>query len=89
MLTAPTIRTACGTPPGVQIARSGGATQAPCGVLTTTTPRGGIEQLAAAMLMPVQFERGRIFVADRDHRPRDVLVVVRVDPRQSLSHSQK
>ena len=38
VLTEPTILTACGTVGGVQTARSGGATQAPCGVLTTTTP---------------------------------------------------
>jgi len=39
VLTAPIIRTAWLTSPGVQMVRSGGATQAPCCVLTTTTPR--------------------------------------------------
>ena len=36
--TAPTMRTECGVPPGIQTARSGGATHAPVGVLTAITP---------------------------------------------------
>ncbi len=39
VLTAPTMRTECGVPPGIQTALSGGATQAPSGVLTAITPR--------------------------------------------------
>ena len=39
VLTAPTMRTECGVPPGIHTALSGGATQAPSGVLTVTTPR--------------------------------------------------
>ena len=33
------LRTECGVPPGIQTARSGGATHAPEGVLTAITPR--------------------------------------------------
>ena len=36
--TAPTMRTEWGVPAGIHTARSGGATHAPSGVLTATTP---------------------------------------------------
>ncbi len=41
---------------------------------------GGVEELTALVGMPVEFERRRIFIADADHGPGDVIVVVGVLP---------